>query len=606
MKKDLKYLEIRELYLQHFKEKDHAVISSASLVPENDPTVLFVNSGMFPLVPFLAGEAHPDGVRLTNSQRCLRTVDFDSVGDETHLTTFEMLGNWSLNDYFKKEAINFTIEFFVEKLGFDIKDIYASVFIGDEDAPKDQDSIDTWKEIFNKYGVNAEVGMNGRIQEFGKSENWWELAGGGPCGPCSEIFFDTGKEKCSDECNVSCSCGKFVEIGNNVFMQFMKSSSGYEPLGRHNVDFGGGLDRLTMLSQGVNSVYETDIFAPVMERINSLTSVDEVVSKRIIADHMKAASLVIMDGVMPGRTEREYILRRLIRRAVRHGKILGISKPFLSEVADVAITQFSSAIPMLNGKREEILRVISEEETKFNNTIEKGLKEFDRRFSKFTQDEQKIFTNEDGMTFMMYETYGFPLEMSLEELERRGVQYDEKRVSENHEKAYIEHQEKSRSATKGLFKGGLADTSEESKKLHTATHLLLRALYNVLGSHVYQKGSNITPERLRLDFPHPNKLTDEELKEVERIVNDAISKSLPVSWIEMGREDALKLVDYAAFEERYGDIVKVYTIGESDSPFSVEICNGPHVQNTSELGKFVIYKQENVGSGIKRIKARLE
>lgn len=593
------YIDIRNKFLSRLESKGHAIIPSASLVPENDPSLLFVNSGMFPLVPFLLGETHPKGTRLTNSQRCLRTGDIEEVGDNIHCTTFEMLGNWSLNDYFKEEAIRTYVDFLTKDLGFDIKTIYATVFKGDQDAPVDQESIDIWKKIYKESGIDAEVGD--RIQLYGKEANWWELEAGGPCGPCAEFFFDTGKEACGKDCHINCNCGKFVEIGNDVFMQYLKKDGNYTPLGRHNVDFGGGLDRIVMINQGVESFYESDIYKPIFDKVKELSKNDVSKSQRVITDHIKAATWIINDGVVPGRTQQSYLLRRLIRRAVRHSKILGIERLFTKEVGDIAITQFLPIIPELEKNRENILNVLQEEEVKFNQTLENGLKEFEKMFK-----DVKNFDNSSGETFKLYETYGFPLEITLEELTNRDVKYDEKVVKENHEKSYTSHQDRSRSASKGLFKGGLADTSEMSTKYHTATHLLLASLYKVLGSHIYQKGSNITTERLRLDFPNESKLTDEQIEKIEKLVQEQIDAGLPVTWKEMSKDEALKVVKYAAFEDKYGDTVKVYTIGTPENPFSQEICGGPHVENTSTLGKFKIVKQENVGAGIKRVKATLE
>ena len=602
--KNLKYEEIRSMYLEYMKQNGHAIIPSASLVPENDPTVLFVNSGMFPLVPFLLGEDHPEGTRIADSQRSLRTIDIDEVGDRTHCTTFEMLGNWSLNDYFKEEAIPLTMKFFVEELGIDANNIYASVFGGNGDAPKDDLSIEVWKGVFKEYGIEAEVGPKERIQLFDKSENWWELAGGGPCGPCTEIFYDTGREPCSEECNVSCSCEKYVELGNNVLMEYLKEGDSYKPLGRHNVDFGGGLERLAMISQGTESVFETDIYAPILSKVQELSTEGDLRSERIIVDHLKAATWIIMDGVLPGPSEREYILRRIIRRAVRHGRKLGIQGEFTAQVAEVAIDQFKGIWGELETQREHILNTLSEEEKRFNETVDKGLREFEKKIDQSTKDGK--FNNQDGFTFMMYETYGFPLEMSFEELRSRDIKFNEDEVQKLHAEAYQQHQEKSRSASKGFFKGGLADTTEESTKLHTATHLLLAALYEVVGDHVNQRGSNITPERLRLDFPNDQKLTPEQLQQVEELVNQKIQEDLPISWVEMDKDEALELVRYASFAEKYGDKVKVYTMGDKENPFSEEICNGPHVESTGQLGKFKIKKQENVAAGVKRIKAILE
>jgi len=594
--KNLSYKQIYQKYLDFFQKNGHAIIPSAPLVPENDPSVLFVNAGMFPLVPFLNGQEHPEGKRLVNIQRCVRTGDIDEVGDNFHCTAFTMLGNWSLNDYFKKEAIHMTVSFFVKELGLDINKMYASVFEGDENIPQDTASIEVWKEVFSEYGINAQVGKGGRIQPFGKDNNWWGLESGGPCGPDSEIFYDTGKEKCGDECNINCDCGKYVEIGNNVFMEYQKIGNSVLPLGRHNVDFGGGPERLAALLQNVNSVYDIDIYKPIIDKVKELTKVENIKSQRIIVDHIKAATWIIMDGVTPSRTQQGYILRRLIRRAVRHGKKLGIEKIFCKEVADVAIEQFKEVWQGLEANKNSILSVIEEEEGKFNKTLEKGLRELDKMIQR-----KNILDGKDA--FLLYETYGLPLEVTEEILQEKNSKVENRELFQKAEK---EHQEKSRTAAKGLFKGGLADTSEMSTKYHTASHLLLAALRQVLGEHVYQKGSNITPERLRMDFPNETKLTPEQVKKIEDIVNEQIKKGLDVTFVEKEKNEALKLVPFAAFSEKYADKVKVYYIGPIDNPFSIEICNGPHVKNTSELGTFRISKQENVGAGTKRIKAVLE
>ena len=571
---NLSYKEIRTKYIEFFKKNGHKEIPSATLIPENDPSVLFVNAGMFPLVPFLQGEKHQSGDKLVNSQRCVRTIDIDQVGNAYHCTTFEMLGNWSLNNYFKKEAIELTVKFFVEELGFDINKISATVFKGEDGIPKDTESINTWKNIFAKYKVEE------KISENGKDENWWELSTGGPCGPDSEIFFDTGKG--------------IVEIGNNVFMEYLKVGNEYKPLGRHNVDFGGGLDRLTAICQNVQSVYETDIYKPIIQKVKELSKKDILESQRIITDHIKAATWIIMDGITPSKTQQGYILRRLIRRAVRHGRKLEIDGLFTREIAKIAIEQFSPIWKELKNKEKYILDTIEEEETKFSKTLQNGLTELDRLISREEIDGKKAF--------MLYETYGLPIEVIqeiLEEKNRKPVDIEEFNQEEK------SHKELSRTASAGLFKGGLADTSEQSTKYHTATHLLLAALRKVLGTHIYQKGSNITPERLRLDFPNEEKLTEEQIKEVENIVNEQIGKKLSITFEEMNKQEALDLVSFAAFEEKYGDILKVYYVGSKETPFSVEICNGPHVKNTSELGEFKITKQESIGSGIKRIKAIL-
>lgn len=595
--KNLSYKEIRDKYIEYFKRNNHQEIPSAPLVPENDPSVLFVNAGMFPLVPFLQGEAHPKGTRLVDSQRCVRTGDIDEVGDASHCTTFEMLGNWSLNDYFKKEAINMTVKFFVEELGFDINKIYATVFKGDDTAPKDTESIEAWKNIFKEYGINPET--ENRIIENGEDDNWWGLATGGPCGPDSEIFYDVN--------------GKKLEIGNNVFMEYLKIGDEYKSLGRHNVDFGGGLDRIACVSQGVDNFYETDIYKPIFDLVKSLGKNDLLISQRIITDHIKAATWMIMDGVEPSRNEQGYILRRLIRRAIRHGRKLGIEGLFTRKVGEVAIQQFSPIWTKLETDKERILNTLEEEEKKFSKTLENGLKEFEKlHVGVYEVDGQKQYSTVpltkygDNLAFKLYDTYGFPFEMTIEELRNAGIDFDESLTKKIFDEKLKEHQDKSRTASAGMFKGGLADTSDMSTKYHTTTHLLLATLRRILGNQVYQKGSNITPERLRFDYPAENKLTPEQVKQVEDMINEQIQNALPITWEEYPKEEALKMVPFAAFSEKYGDIVKVYTIGEKTNPFSVEICNGPHVQNTKELGKFRIAKQENVAAGVKRIKAVLE
>lgn len=599
----MKYAEIRQAYLDHLKEHNHAIIESASIIPEDNPTLLFVNSGMFPLIPYLLGESHPEGDRLANSQRCIRTIDIEEVGDRTHLTSFEMLGNWSLNDYFKEEAIPITLSYVVDKLGLPVENIYASVFGGEDDIPADDVATQVWKESFAKYNIQADVGQRERIQVFGKDECWWEVGDGGPCGPCTEIFYDTGADYCSDECSVACDCNKFIEIGNNVLMEYVKEGGKYAPLGRHNIDFGGGLERLACVVQGVSSVYETDIYEGVVNTVNGLASTKDETAVRIIVDHLKTATWMITEGVVPGKSEREYILRRLIRRAIRQAKSIGIDDMFTKIVAESIIESFSTVWELLEQRKDETIKVLQEEELQFNKTLKAGLTEVEKIAKEYTD---RVFENSAGQSFNVYETYGFPPEMFIEELGNLGVTIDQDKFWSAHEQAFKEHQEKSRSASKGLFKGGLSDTSDASTQLHTATHLLLAALYRTQGDHIRQEGSNITPERLRLDFPADEKLSEETLREIEELVNEQIAANLPITWEEMDTQKALEIVPYAAFAERYGDKVKVYTIGEGEDPFSVEICRGPHVASTGELGNFKIVKQESVGAGVKRIKAILE
>ncbi|MCC7304511.1 alanine--tRNA ligase [bacterium] len=601
--KQMTYVEVRNAYLSFMKSKHHNEIPNASLVPENDPTLLFVNSGMFPIVPYLLGETHPLGVRLVNIQRCVRTEDLEEVGDISHATAFEMIGNWSLGDYFKKEALEQTYEFFVEKLGIPIEKLYGTVFEGDQDAPLDTISIEILRDIFKKYGINAKTGKGEKIQLYDKKKNWWGLAGGGPCGTTSEIFYDTGKEACGLDCHVNCDCGKYIEIGNNVFMEFLNKDGKFTPLAKKNVDFGGGLDRIVILMQGVESYHDTDIYRPIADATRALATNHNIKSERIIVDHIKSATWIIMDGVEPGKTEKEYVLRRLIRRAIRHGKIMGIEKPFVREIGEVAINQFSVIYPELGVKKEYILHTLEQEEIKFRNTLKDGISQVAKVAERY---KGITFTNQHGESFSLYETFGFPPEMFIEELNTLGITVDTKSFWSNHKKKNEEHQEKSRTATKGLFKGGLADTSEKSKQYHTTTHLLLAALRKLIGDHIYQKGSNITPERLRFDFPNPEKLTPEQVSSVEQLINEKIKAGLSVSFVEMDRESALKLVPFAAFEGKYADVVKVYTIGTQKDPFSQELCNGPHMNNTSEIsGVFKITHQEKIGNGIIRIKGEL-
>ena len=472
------------------------------------------------------------------------------------------------------------------------------MFEGEGEIPQDNDSIEIWKEIFKSYGIDAQVGPNERIRPLGKEDNWWGLPSGGPCGPDSEIFYKLDS-------------GELVEIGNNVFMEYLLDNGEYKPLGRHNVDFGGGLDRLTAMMQGADSVFESSIYKPIFNKVIELSQEDILESQRVVTDHIKAATWIVMDGVVPSKSEQGYILRRLIRRAVRHGKKLGIEGIFTREVADIAIEQFKEIYPKLEENKEYILNTIEDEEKKFNQTLLNGLKELEKSMIgifETNEDNIAIPVTSDGenLSFKLYETYGFPYEMTIEEFRSRNMSFNEVENRKDFERSMKKHQEQSRTASAGMFKGGLADTSEMSTKYHTTTHLLLAALRQVLGDHVYQKGSNITPERLRLDYPNDSKLTPEQVTQVENIVNDIINQGLDITFEEVDKETALKAVPFAAFSDKYGDTVKLYYVGPKDNPYSIEICNGPHVSNTNELGTFKIKKQENVGAGIKRIKAILQ
>ena len=567
------------------------MIPSASLVPENDPSVLFTTAGMHPLVPYLLGEKHPLGNKLCNVQKCLRTDDLDEVGDVQHLTFFEMLGYWSLGDYFKKESIHYTFDFYTQVLGFNKDDIFVTVFAGDDDAPFDQESFDTWK---NEIGIPED-----RIYKYGKKENWWGPVGAtGPCGPDTEMFIDTGTPKCSDDCGPSCHCDKFVEIGNNVFMEYNKTADGkFEPLEQKNVDVGLGLERLAMFSQGKKDVFEIDTFEPVIKKIEDLSGKSYQGNEkafRIIADHIRAAVFAIADGAFPSNKDRGYITRRLIRRAIIKGKQIGIEENFTAEIADTICHSEAMAEESQRSfaaAQDDIKNEIKKEIEKFDKTLALGLKIF----------EEKKNSIDGKAVFDLYQTYGFPLELSQEIARENKIIIDNTAIQQFNN-LMQQHQELSRTASAGMFKGGLADNKVETTRLHTAAHLLLTALRQVLSKDVSQKGSNITEERLRFDFNWPEKLTPEQISEVENLVNEKIKENIPVTMEETTLEEALKNGATGSFGDRYGEVVKVYTI----SDFSKEICGGPHVKYTGELGIFRIKKEESSSAGVRRIKAILE
>ncbi|MBU4353567.1 alanine--tRNA ligase [Candidatus Parcubacteria bacterium] len=589
--------EIREKFLKFMESKGHTIIPSASLIPpETDPTALFTTAGMHPLVPYLMGEKHPGGNMVTNSQKCVRTIDIDEVGDESHLTFFEMLGNWSFGSYFKKEAIEWSFEFLTNKewLGISSERLFVTVFEGDENAPRDDESARIWQSL----GIPKE-----QIFYKGMEDNWWGPAGAtGPCGPDTEMFING------------------IEIWNDVFMEYNKTIDGrFETLKQKNVDTGMGLERIAMVMQGKNNVYETDLFEPIMEKIESLghpvskwTLDVQVRAKRIIADHIRASVFIIADGVEPSNAGRGYVLRKLIRRAVRHGKILGIEKNFIAEVTKAVIEIYKDIYSEVEESKDKIFNELENEEERFGKTLERGLKELNKL--NLIGEAQKIesgreikkFNRVDAKkAFYIYETFGFPLEMIQEELAERCLLVDEeefKKFREEFREEFQKHQELSRTASAGMFKGGLADAGEQTTKYHTATHLLHQALRDVLGNHVIQKGSNITAERLRFDFSHSQKVTPEQIKQVEDIVNEKIRENLPVICEEMSLEEARKSGALGVFEQKYGDKVKVYSV----HAFSAEICGGPHVEKTGELGKFKILKEEASAAGIRRIKAVLE
>jgi alanyl-tRNA synthetase len=584
----MKAIEIRNKYLNFFKNHGHAVIPSAPLIPENDPSVLFTTAGMQPLVPYLLGEPHPAGTRLTDYQKCVRTNDIDEVGDNRHLTYFEMLGNWSLGDYFKEESIQMSYDFLTKELGIPVEKLSVTCFAGDEDCARDEVTASCWK----KAGIPEE-----RIYYFGKDDNWWIAGETGPCGPDTEMFYDTGKPKCSPECNPSCGCGKYVEIWNNVFMEFYKDENGkYSKLKQHNVDTGLGLERMTMLLQGKETPFETELFAPIMDKLVELQKVDNIASRRIVAEHLRSSMMIICDGGRPSNVDRGYILRRLIRRMVRHMNKLQISLDELSTLIDINVENLKEMYPALEANKETIKNVILEEKDKFVKTLEKGEKEFAKEVGQVK--EQGENTVPGKVVFRLYDTYGFPPEVTEELATENGMKIDK----EGFDKLFKEHQEKSRAGSEQKFKGGLASTGEMETKYHTATHLLNAALKQVLGSHVHQRGSNITAERMRFDFSHPAKMTDEEKQKTEDLVNEWITEAIPVEHLEMKKDDAIKMGAEAMFIEKYGDIVSVYKIGD----VSIELCGGPHVSNTSELGHFKIKKEESSSSGIRRIKAILD
>ena len=583
----MKAIEVREKFLKYFESKNHKIISGAKLIPENDPTVLFTTAGMQPLVPYLSGQKHPAGTRLCDYQKCVRTNDIDEVGDNRHLTFFEMLGNWSLGDYFKKDSIHFSYEFLEKELKIDMNRISVTCFAGDDNAPKDTEAASIWKEC----GIPEE-----RIYFYGKDDNWWGPAGEtGPCGPDTEIFLDTGKEACGADCQPSCDCGKYVEIWNNVFMQYNKKDDGsFEELENQNVDTGMGLERITFLLQGVNDVFETEVFAPVLEKIESLAEKPNPESMRIIADHMRSSSLLMVDGVVPSNIGQGYILRRLIRRAIRHMRKIEMNPDKITELVEFIISNISNMYPELEENKEIIRAEFKKEKNRFMNTLLKGEKEFMKIATKLEEENKTEI--EGQLVFRLYDTFGFPPEVTKEIASEHGLKIDE----EGYMKCFEEHQEKSRQDAKGTFKGGLADNSEETTRYHTAVHLILETLIRVLGDHVMQKGSNITAERARFDFSNPEKVQREVLDQIENIVNEQIDRHLTVVCEEMPIEKARECGARGIFASKYGEVVKVYTIGD----FSREICGGPHVTNTSEMKHIKIVKEEAVSSGVRRIKVK--
>ncbi|WP_313134221.1 alanine--tRNA ligase [Anaerocolumna sp.] len=584
--------ELRRMYVDFFKERGHFEIASASLLPDNDPTVLFTTAGMHPLVPYLLGEKHPQGKRLVNVQKCVRTGDIDEVGDDTHLTFFEMLGNWSLGDYFKEESISLSFEFLTTILQIPMERIAVTVFSGDEIIPRDDKTANMWKS----KGL-----ADDQIFFYGRDENWWGPVGlTGPCGPDTEIFYDTGKKPCCKACGPSCHCGKYIEIWNNVFMEYNKDSDGsYKPLLNKNVDTGMGMERVLTIINGKDNVYDTELFIPVMSKLKSLTDIaySEETKKefRITCEHSRAITFILGDSkkITPSNTEQGYILRRLIRRAIRLIKKLGISNNILCDLARVIIQQYKDVYNELEENHNFILEQIEKEYSLFRKTLDSGLRKAEQYFSLLKENE--LLSGE--LAFRLYDTFGFPIEFTMELAIERGVEVD----IAGFEKRFKEHQEKSRQGAEGKFKGGLADTSIQTARQHTATHLLNGALREVLGDGIFQRGSNITEERLRFDFSFDRKVTADELNEVSRIVNEAIDKSIDVICEEMTLGEARESNAIGIFDNKYGDRVKVYTV----PGYSKEICGGPHASNTNELGRFIILKEEASSAGVRRIKAKI-
>lgn len=650
--------ELREKYLNYFQEKNHVIMPSAPVVPENDPTTLFTGSGMQPMVPFLLGESHPLGTRLTDSQKCVRTQDIEDVGDNRHTTFFEMLGNWSLGDYFKAEQIPWMYTFLTKELGLDPARLYITCFQGYGDIPKDEEAAQLWQAQFAADGIEAKIvehaeteGMqDGRIFYYDEKKNWWSMSGvpdkmpvGAPGGPDAEMFWDFGAQHGLHEisewkeqpCHVNCDCGRFMEIGNNVFMQFKKTATGFEELPQKNIDFGGGLERLAAALNDDPDVFTIDLFDPIRAAVESISGKrygekeEETYAFRVIMDHLRAATFMIGDGAFPSNKDQGYFTRRMIRRAFRYARRLDIQDLFCAKVAEAVITAYDGVYAEIENQKEIILKVMNDEEEKTKKAFINGKKVFDKNKGAFAEImgrmtaamEDEPMKELATAAFDLYQTHGLAVEIFIEELDQlEGVEIPNKEKFENrllaaYDEVFAGHQQKSREASAQKFKGGLADHSEMSVKYHTATHLLHAALQEVLGPHAVQKGSNITPERLRFDFAHPDKMTDEEKQRVEDLVNAAIQADYPVSYQEIPYDEAKKRGSIGLFEDNYGDVVKVYSIGDAlelpkadpiAKTFSRELCGGPHVERTGVLGKFKIVKEEACSAGVRRVKGVLE
>ncbi|MEI6581658.1 MAG: alanine--tRNA ligase [bacterium] len=638
----MKTHEVREKYLNYFKTNQHVVIPSASIVPQEDPTTLFTGSGMQPMLQFLLGETHPEGVRIVDSQTCFRAEDIDDVGDNRHTTFFEMLGNWSLGDYFKNDQLNWFFEFLTSEVGLDPKKLFVTAFIGDKDAgiEKDEEAAEIWKRLFKAKGIDAKVvdigseedgyqkGMQGgRIFYYDSKKNWWSRAGvpsnmpaGEPGGPDSEVFYEFDYIEHDPSfglhCHPNCDCGRYMEIGNSVFMQYQKQPDGsFKELNQKNIDFGGGLERITAASIDSADMFKIDVLWNIILKLQDLTGKkyeDHVVAKRVIADHLRSAVFMAVDGVVPSNTAQGYVMRRLLRRAIRRGYELGIESNLTTEVAQVVIDEYQQTYPELETNKQLIIEVLRAEENLFRKTLERGIHEFTKRtseldFSKRPPVPTGQRTELTGkLVFTLFDTYGFPAELSIEEAEKEGVKI-QAGWKKDFDKLMLQQKDRSRTATAGQFKGGLAEHSEATTKYHTATHLMYKALRNVLGDHVVQRGSNITNERLRFDFSHGDKMTPEQIAKVETMVNEVIQKDMPVAYKEMSKDDAFGVGALGAFGEKYPDTVKVYTVGNPDGDYySKEICGGPHVKHTGLIGKFKIIKEESSSAGVRRIKAVVE
>ncbi len=610
--------ELRSKYLKFFEERGHIVIPSSPLVPENDPTTLFTSSGMQPLVPYLLGQPHPLGKQLVDSQKSFRSQDIEEVGDNRHTTFFEMLGNWSLGAYFKSDQLAWVFEFLTKTVGLDPTKLYVTVFAGNIDVPRDEESISLWQELFSKHSIDAKVvdasdrgGMQGgRIFTYGEKKNWWSRSGapelmpvGEPGGPDSEIFYDFGADRKLHEasefkmlpCHVNCDCGRFMEIGNSVFMQYQKQENGsFKELPQKNVDFGGGLERILAAVNDDPDVFKSNVFSSIIRQIEELSGQkygvepESTKSFRVIADHIKAATMLGSDGVFPGNKAQGYFSRRLVRRAIRYGEMVGIKQDFLPKVIEAVVAMYASVYPNVEKEKSKIIEALQMEETKFRKTLAKGLREI-----------EKLPKLSGAVAFSLYETYGFPLELTEEIAKERGQSIDKQQFQDEFNK----HKDASRTASSGMFKGGLADRSEVTTKYHTATHLLQAALRKVLGTHVQQKGSNITAERLRFDFSHPRAMTDGEKQQVEAQINEWIEQDLLVTVQTMKKQAALDSGAIAFFVEKYPEEVTVYTVGADPKKdwVSKELCGGPHVSNTAAIGKVKITKEQAVAAGTRRV-----